>query len=89
VNALSLALDQGSGQTINVGTGVETSVNRLVQILAGMTRFRARPTHVGPRPFDIHRSALDNALAERALGWKPWTHLEDGLRETVAYLGTV
>jgi nucleoside-diphosphate-sugar epimerase len=20
------------------------------------------------------------------LGWRPWTHLEDGLKETVAYL---
>jgi UDP-glucose 4-epimerase len=86
VNALSLAVDQGSGQTINVGIGVETSVNRLVGILAGMTRFRAKPVHVAPRPFDIHRSALDHVLAERALGWKPWTHLDDGLRETVAYL---
>ena len=27
-----------------------------------------------------------NGFAERELGWKPWTHLEDGLAETVAYL---
>jgi nucleoside-diphosphate-sugar epimerase len=29
---------------------------------------------------------LDNALAADVLGWKPWTHLEDGLGETVAFL---
>jgi len=32
------------------------------------------------------RIALDNALARSALGWSPTTGLEDGLRETVAYL---
>ena len=30
--------------------------------------------------------ALDNSLAEQELGWRPWTHLEDGLRETVAFM---
>jgi nucleoside-diphosphate-sugar epimerase len=37
-------------------------------------------------PGDLHRIALDSSLAADAIGWKPWTHLEDGLRETVAYL---
>ena len=27
-----------------------------------------------------------NALLWSAIAWKPWTHLEDGLAETVAYL---
>jgi nucleoside-diphosphate-sugar epimerase len=34
----------------------------------------------------VRRSVLDNELAERELGWKPWTHLEDGLAETVSGL---
>jgi hypothetical protein len=29
---------------------------------------------------------LDVGLAADAMGWKPWTHLEDGLGETVAFL---
>ncbi|MGH2652912.1 MAG: hypothetical protein ACRDHV_00990 [Actinomycetota bacterium] len=37
-------------------------------------------------PGDLRRIALDSSLAETELGWRPWTHLEDGLRETVAYL---
>ena len=37
-------------------------------------------------PGEVRRIALDNGLAEQELGWKPWTHLEDGLGETVAYL---
>jgi UDP-glucose 4-epimerase len=40
----------------------------------------------GPIPGEVRRIALDVSLAERELGWKPWTHLGDGLGETVAYL---
>jgi UDP-glucose 4-epimerase len=38
----------------------------------------------GPaRQGDIGRIALDPELARKELGWKPWTVLEDGLRQTV------
>jgi UDP-glucose 4-epimerase len=86
VHALTLALEAGSGRTINVGTGRETSVTELFEMLAEITGFEGESLFVAPRPEDIRRCALDASLAARHLGWKPWTHLEDGLRETVAYL---
>lgn len=86
VHALSLALDRGTGRSLNVGTGVETSVNTLFRLLAEITGFRGRPER-GPGPIvERSRNSLDYAAATRELGWKPWTHLEDGLRETVAFL---
>jgi UDP-glucose 4-epimerase len=86
VHGLALAADGASGQLLNVGTGLETSVNLVYRLLAEITGFAEPPAH-GPLPSgDILRSALDNELAAAELGWKPWTHLEDGLRETVAYL---
>jgi UDP-glucose 4-epimerase len=86
VHALALAAERGSGHTINVGTGIETSVNAVYRLLADITGFAGEPMPApapGPEP---RRCVLDNQQAERELGWKPWTHLEDGLRETVAYL---
>jgi UDP-glucose 4-epimerase len=88
VNALALARDGGSGRTLNVGTGIETSVTELHRVLAEITGYVGEPLSAPLPDGDIPRSALDNELAERELGWKPWTHLEDGLRETVAYLRT-
>jgi UDP-glucose 4-epimerase len=86
VHALALAMDAGSGRTMNVGTGRQTSVKDLFRMLAEITRFEGEPLYGQPRPCDIRRSALDSSAAAKHLGWKPWTHLEDGLRETVAYL---
>ncbi|MEX2420453.1 MAG: NAD-dependent epimerase/dehydratase family protein, partial [Actinomycetota bacterium] len=86
VHAFSLAGERGDGRLVNVGTGLETSVNGLYQMLAGSTGFTGQPAQGPPRPGDLRRSALDPELASSVLGWKPWTHLEDGLGETVAFL---
>jgi UDP-glucose 4-epimerase len=86
VHAFALAQERGSGRLINVGTSLETSVNGLYRMLAEVTGFTGQPLY-GPLPEgELRRSALDIALAQEALTWHPWTHLEDGLKETVAYL---
>jgi UDP-glucose 4-epimerase len=86
VHAIALAAERGSGRVVNVGTGIETSVNRLYEMLASLTGFTGQPTYGPLPPGEIRRIALDPSLAAEVLGWKPWTHLEDGLGETVAYL---
>jgi UDP-glucose 4-epimerase len=86
VHAFALANDRGSGRLVNVGTGVETSINGLVRMLAEIIGHGAEPRFVAAIPGQVRRSALDNELAAAELGWKPWTHLEDGLRETVAFM---
>jgi UDP-glucose 4-epimerase len=86
VHAFALAADRGDGKLINIGTGIETSVNGLYAMLAEITGVEAEPGHGPLPPGELRRCSLDVALAAEALGWKPWTHLEDGLRETVAFL---
>lgn len=86
VHAFALACDRGAGRLVNIGTSVETSVNGLYRMLAEITGFTGEPAHGPPRPGDLRRSVLDIALAEEILGWRPWTHLEDGLGETVAFM---
>src|SRR5262245_9148442 len=86
VHAMSLAAERGGGRLVNVGTGLETSVNGIYRLLAEVTNFTGEPSHGPARPGDVRRSALDPGLAEEVLGWRPWTHLEAGLAETVAYI---
>ena len=86
VHAFALAADHGSGRVVNIGTGVETSVNTLFRMMATITDFTGEPAHGPERQGDVRRSALDIDLAKQAIGWRPWTHLEDGLGETVAFM---
>ena len=86
VHAFALAADRADGKLINIGTGIETSVNGLYAMLAEITGLEADPAHGPLPPGELRRCSLDVSLAAEALGWKPWTHLEDGLRETVAFL---
>jgi UDP-glucose 4-epimerase len=82
VHAFALAADKASGAVLNIGTGLETSVNRIFQLLAGILDFRRQPAFGPHRPGDIRAIALDIEAARERLGWSPWTSLEDGLRAT-------
>jgi UDP-glucose 4-epimerase len=86
VHAFSLAAERGSGALVNIGTGLETSVNALYQLLAKITAFKREPAFAPLPGGEVARNELSIELAEKELGWKPWTHLEDGLRETVAFI---
>ncbi|MBW3626165.1 MAG: NAD-dependent epimerase/dehydratase family protein [Actinobacteria bacterium] len=79
VDAFVRAADRGSGLLCNIGTGVETSVLRLHQLMAGAAGVPRAPVSFAPaRTGELARSALDPARAHLHLGWAPWTSMEDG-----------
>jgi UDP-glucose 4-epimerase len=86
VHAFALAADRGSGGVYNIGTGLETSVNRIYQLVAGVAGFRREPRFGPVREGEVRRIALDSELAGRELGWKPWTTLEQGLPPTIDWI---
>jgi UDP-glucose 4-epimerase len=86
VHAFALAIERASGRLINIGTSLETSVNGLYRMLAEITGFAGQPLHGALPEGELRRIALDIALAREVLTWRPWTHLEDGLKETVAFM---
>jgi UDP-glucose 4-epimerase len=71
---------------INLGTGVETSVVALFELLRAAAGDRAQARHGPPRPGEQRRSALDATRARRLLGWEPRVTLAEGLRRTLAAL---
>jgi UDP-glucose 4-epimerase len=78
VDAFVRAEGRGDGLLVNVGTGVETSVNQLYLTMARSAGVDRPPTIAAARPGELQRSALDPARAAVQLGWRPWTTLEDG-----------
>jgi UDP-glucose 4-epimerase len=80
-----LAAEQGLDGAVNVGTGVETDVNRLYAILAQAAGSNAKPEHAAARAGEQRRSCIDPSRAARELGWRPEVNLEDGLARTLAY----
>jgi UDP-glucose 4-epimerase len=85
-HAFVQAMDRGSGKLVNVGTGLEASVNHLYRLLADIIGYEKDPEFGTLPPGELRRIALDIGKAPSAIAWKPWTHLEDGLAETVAFL---
>ena len=69
----------------NVGTGVETSVNRLYDLVAAACG-TSRPARRGPaKPGEQVRSVLDVAKSRTALGLTASVALPDGLSRTAAW----
>jgi len=73
-------------RAFNIGTGVETTVNQLAQVI-GAAAGRVPAMRAAPaRPGELRRNALAVDKAARELDWRPCVTLADGLRATVLAL---
>lgn len=87
VDAFVRASTRGGGLVINVGTGLETSVNDLYATMAGLARVAEAPVRARARPGELSRSSLDPSRAAVHLGWKAWTTLSRGTAAVLAEAG--
>ncbi len=93
VNANILALDKGSGDFINIGTGKETKTLDLFSTIADAFREMgekipedlAMPERRPARPGDLSKSCLVVEKARRLLGWVPEKDLKEGIRRTLTW----
>ncbi len=69
----------------NVGTEIETSVERLATILKDAAGSDVELKMAPARPGEQHRSAVSIAKAKAGLGWSPEMPLERGLGETFRF----
>ncbi|HVG58918.1 MAG TPA: NAD-dependent epimerase/dehydratase family protein [Hyalangium sp.] len=80
-----LAFEKDYVGAINIGTGVETDVNRLYALLAEAAGSNQPVVHAPGKPGEQRRSCIDPSLARRVLGWEPTVGLAEGLRKTVEF----
>jgi UDP-glucose 4-epimerase len=85
VRANELALERGSGEIVNIGTGIGTSVNDIFRTLKELLHFDGEPIYEAARPGEIQRIYLDASRAEQVLGWTPQVAFRDGLLRTVEW----
>ncbi len=85
VEAAARAARTEKSGTWNLGTGVETSVNRLFELLAKELAYRGSPEHVPLPPGEQRRSVLDGAAVLRDFDLPPYTPLARGLKVTAEH----
>jgi dTDP-glucose 4,6-dehydratase len=85
--AIELAITEGTlGETYNVGSGLEVSIEELADLVLLLTGKPATlKTIVPDRPGHDRRYLLDSSKIRRELGWEPQIGWEQGLRDTVEW----
>jgi len=79
------ALERGDGAAYNLGTGVPTSINALLEAVERASGRSLGARRAPRRAGDIRASYFDCRRATRELGWEATTSLDEGLRALVAW----
>jgi UDP-glucose 4-epimerase len=85
VAANRAAIDRGSNEIFNIGSGVATPDLEVFQLVRDLLGKSDEPCYVSRRAGEIDRICLDISKAARLLGWKPQVSLAEGARRTVTY----
>jgi dTDP-L-rhamnose 4-epimerase len=85
--ALALTHDGADGRTVNVGTGLPTSVVAVAETIARGLGKELEPEIVGKyRAGDIRHCYADTSLAEELLGFRAEIPFEAGMQDLLAWL---
>ncbi|MGN6664837.1 MAG: NAD-dependent epimerase/dehydratase family protein [Solirubrobacterales bacterium] len=84
VAAAIAAAESQVGGALNIGTGKETDVLKLVEILRDLSGNESfEPEFAPPRTGEVQRISVDPSRAERELSWRAEINLDAGLRLTL------
>jgi UDP-glucose 4-epimerase len=80
--AFLLAGESGRAGTFNVGSGRETNVLQLLEVLQSLAGTQLEPRFEPLRLGELIRSCLDSSRLRSQLGWAPTLELDEGLRDS-------
>ena len=86
VSALIKASKIDQNHFLNIGTGVETSVNDLANSMKIQFSSKINPIYKPAREGELNRSVLNNSKAKKDLDWEPKYSLDDGMKEVFNWL---
>lgn len=79
------ALKLSGYQILNLGTGKETDINQLYEMIRLAAGEKVKAKHGPEKPGEQRRSVITNAKAKKLLGWSPRVSLVEGIRATVEW----
>jgi len=86
VEGLLLAADRYDGpEPVNLGTGVETSIKELAELVAELAGFNGEIVWDDSMPNGQPRRNLDATRAAKLFGFRAKTSLREGLERTIAW----
>jgi UDP-glucose 4-epimerase len=85
VKANELALQYDGSNIYNIGTAIESDVNRLFLELRNHLHPSCPEKHATAKAGEQQRSVISSKKIENELGWKPAVQLEEGLKLTAEY----
>ncbi len=75
----------GAGGVFNIGCGIQTSLNELVQYLNRILGTNCRPQYEPARAGDVRHSVADVSKAKRLLDYTPAVPLQEGLAKVLSW----
>lgn len=85
VEANLLAMDYDKCGCLNVGTGLETDINTVYDLIARATGSKQKRTNGPGMPGEQKRSCITFDLINKEMGWSPSVTLDEGIEKTVEY----
>ncbi len=86
IRALDVDIEKINGEVINLGTGLDFSVNYIAEkIVDFLGKDRSLIETVGERPGHVKRLVTSYEKAKRILGWQPVMKFEEGLIKTIEW----
>ena len=79
--------EKSIGQVINIGSGVEISINdlanKIISLIGKNVEIVSHSERVRPPKSEVERLIADNSKAKELLAWEPKVSLDEGLRRTI------
>ncbi len=81
--------DEAIGREVNIGSGTETSINELANLIINILGVDARVIsdehRVRPENSEVERLVCDSGLLRQLTGWKPEISIKEGLVKTIKW----
>ena len=85
VKANLLAIKHPEAGEYNVGTGIETDINTIYDMIKSSAGSSQERVNRGALPGEQRRSVISSDLIKKSMGWSPTVKIDDGIEKTVEF----